>query len=60
MIERLANDVLEDSYFMNLYTKAERIFAYDLFSVLKPKLDFNDKELNDLLRFADIYTTSIP
>ncbi len=58
MIERLATDVLQDNYFTTLYTKAAKLFAYDFFSATETKEPFNEKELNDLFRFADILSNS--
>ena len=58
MIERLATDVLQDTYFTALYTKAAKLFANDFFSATESEQDFNEKELNDLLRFADILSNS--
>ena len=58
MIERLASDVLDDIYFGALYTKAAKMFANDFFSSTNPEQELNEKELNDLLRFADILSNS--
>ncbi len=58
MIERLAEDVLQDNYFISLYTKAAKLFADELFLVTESEYNFNEKELYDLLRFADILSNS--
>jgi len=58
MIERLATDVLQDTYFTDLYTKAAKMFANDLFQAIESDQIFNEKELVDLLRFADILSNS--
>jgi len=58
MIERLATDVLQDSYFTALYNKAAKMFANELFSTTESEQKFNEKELSDLLRFADILSNS--
>ncbi len=58
MIERLATDVLQDNYFTTLYTKAAKLFANDFFSANESEQNLNEKELNDLLRFADILSNS--
>ncbi len=58
MIERLATDVLQDSYFTALYNKAAKLFANKLFSTTESEQEFNEKELSDLLRFADILSNS--
>jgi replicative superfamily II helicase len=58
MIERLANDVLEDDYFISLYEKSAKILANNLFFEIKSKTTLTKKELNDTLRFADILSNS--
>ncbi len=58
MIERLATDVLQDTYFMALYNKAAKLFANELFSATESEQEFNKKELSNLLRFADILSNS--
>lgn len=57
MIESLATDVLQDTYFTALYNKAAKLFANKLFSEAESD-EFNEKELSDLLRFADILSNS--
>ena len=58
MIERLAADVILDDYFTTLYTKAAKLFANNFFSATESEEHLNEKELSDLLRFADILSNS--
>ncbi|MDV4129801.1 hypothetical protein CMT25_06555 [Elizabethkingia anophelis] len=58
MIERLAADVIQDDYFTTLYTKAAKLFANNFFSATESEEHLNEKELSDLLRFADILSNS--
>lgn len=58
MIERLANDVLHDEYFITLNNKAAKLLANNLFSENGRSLKLTEKELNDTLRFADILSNS--
>ncbi|MFT0714633.1 DEAD/DEAH box helicase [Flagellimonas lutimaris] len=58
MIERLANDVLQDEYFINLHNKAAKLLANNLFSENGNGNKLTEKELNDTLRFADILSNS--
>jgi len=58
MIERLANDVLQDEYFIKLNNKAARLLANNLFAENGRSIKLTEKELNDTLRFADILSNS--
>lgn len=58
MIERLANDVLQDKYFITLNNKAAKLLANNLFSENGRSIKLTEKELNDTLRFADILSNS--
>lgn len=58
MIERLANDVLQDEYFIKLNNKAAKLLANNLFSENGNSIKMTEKELNDTLRFADILSNS--
>jgi superfamily II DNA/RNA helicase len=58
MIERLANDVLQDEYFIKLNNKAAKLLANNLFSENGRSIKLTDKELHDTLRFADILSNS--
>ncbi|MDP2042255.1 MAG: DEAD/DEAH box helicase [Algoriphagus sp.] len=58
MIERLANDVLQDEYFIKLNNKAAKLLANNLFSENGGSIKLTEKELNDTLRFADILSNS--
>jgi superfamily II DNA or RNA helicase len=58
MIEQLANDVLQEGYFAALQFKAATLYALLLFSENVMQESLTDKELRDLLRFADILSNS--
>jgi len=58
MIERLANDVLQDEYFIALNNKAAKLLANNLFSENGNSTKLTEKELSDTLRFADILSNS--
>ncbi len=58
MIERLANDVLQDEYFITLNIKAAKLLANNLFSENGRSKKLTEKELHDTLRFADILSNS--
>ncbi|WP_144603939.1 MULTISPECIES: DEAD/DEAH box helicase [Algoriphagus] len=58
MIERLANEVLQDEYFISLNNKAAKLLANNLFSENGRSIKLTEKELNDTLRFADILSNS--
>ncbi len=58
MIERLANDVLQDEYFITLNNKAAKLLANNLFSENGNSIKLTEKELSDTLRFADILSNS--
>ncbi len=58
MIERLANDILQDEYFIKLNNKAAKLLANSLFSENDKSIVLTEKELHDTLRFADILSNS--
>jgi superfamily II DNA/RNA helicase len=58
MIERLANDVLQDEYFITLNNKAAKLLANNLFLENGRSIKLTEKELRDILRFADILSNS--
>ena len=58
MIERLANDILQDQYFITLNIKAAKLLANNFFSENGRKMKLTEKELKDTLRFADILSNS--
>lgn len=58
MIERLANDVLQDEYFITLNNKAAKLLANNLFLENGRSIKLTEKELSDTLRFADILSNS--
>lgn len=59
MIEHLANDILQDEYFIMLNNKAAKLLANNLFSENGNNIKLTEKELSDTLRFADILSNSI-
>jgi len=56
LFEELSQKSLGDEYFNSLYGKAELLSASNFFQIKKESL--NEKELLDLLRFADILSRS--
>lgn len=58
MIEKLSLEILEDDYFLTLYSKASQLIAADLFMESKESVQLTPKELKDLLRFSDILSHS--
>lgn len=56
IISEFALNALNDPYFKELLLKAEKKLAFDFFQLQGNSL--NDKELTDLLRFADILSHS--
>lgn len=58
MIERLANDVLRDEYFIKLNSIAAKLLANNLFSENGKSIKLAEKQLCDILRFADILSNS--
>jgi len=54
--DKLSAEILEDEYFIDLFTKAERLSASNFFGTEKTIL--SAKEYVDLLRFADILSRS--
>jgi superfamily II DNA or RNA helicase len=57
MIEQLANDIFKDEYFLSLNKQAAKILARNIF-LDDNNLHFTEKELKDILRFADILSNS--
>jgi superfamily II DNA/RNA helicase len=57
LIEKLADDVLHDIYFIKLNDKATKLLANKIF-LENGRSKLNDKELQDILRFADILSNS--
>jgi len=55
-IEELSQDILNNKYFIELFEKIEINAAYRFFNLEYTKI--NDKELVDILRFADILSHS--
>ena len=57
IIERLASEALEDSYFKDLYVKVSRGVTQKFFDSTKADL-LTENDIIDLLRFADILSNS--
>lgn len=57
LADTLTTEVLKDQYFVDVFQKAERVNAYRLFNA-EPISDLDEKEFEDLLRFADILSHS--
>ncbi|WP_121967249.1 DEAD/DEAH box helicase [Myroides sp. N17-2] len=57
LIEKLVEDIFNDEYFKSLFNKCILITANNIFKS-RIKLELSTKELKDLLRFADILSTS--
>lgn len=58
MIERLVRDVLQDEYFISLNNQTAKLLAKNLFFEDTSNNQFKEKELLDILRFADILSNS--
>ncbi len=56
LIEELSEKSINDEYFRELFSKAELLSAYNFFHIKENNI--NEKELLDLLRFADILSRS--
>ncbi|KQT15107.1 hypothetical protein ASG31_16025 [Chryseobacterium sp. Leaf404] len=57
LIDKLTEDILQDKYFCNLFYKSLQITAEHIFKK-QTRLILTNKELKDLLRFADILSNS--
>ena len=57
LADKLKEDIFSDEYFLDLFKKAEKACANDLFNV-KAKEDLTEKECRDLMRFGDILSHS--
>ena len=57
ILKTMANKVMDDKYFCELYNKSEKIAAHDFFKVQKNEC-LETKEKTNLLRFADILSHS--
>jgi superfamily II DNA or RNA helicase len=58
LVEKLTEEVLLDSYFIKLNVKAFNLLAKDIFFANMDNSSFSNKELGDILRFADILSNS--
>lgn len=59
MIEKVAKKAREDCYFLELYNKLEDMVLREFANIeLSEDILLNSKELNDLLRFADIFAST--
>ena len=56
-LENLSIKALQDSYFKDLFRKAELLYTYGIFKI--EAVLFTEKEFIDLLRFADIFSNSL-
>ncbi len=57
IIEKLTEDILRDEYFSLLFRKISLLSAYNQFNILNNDT-LSEKELKDILRFADILSNS--
>lgn len=57
LIDKLTEDILQDKYFCNLFNKSLQITAEHIFKKQTRSI-LTNKELKDLLRFADILSNS--
>ncbi len=57
IIEKLTEDILKDEYFNLLFRKSSLLSAYNQFNILNNDT-LSEKELKDILRFADILSNS--
>ena len=57
IIEKLTEDILEDEYFIHLFNKSSLLSAYNQFGIDNSEL-FTEKQIKDLLRFADLLSNS--
>lgn len=57
IIEKLTEDILKDDYFNLLFSKSALLSAYNQFNIINTNT-LLDKELKDILRFADILSNS--
>jgi replicative superfamily II helicase len=57
IIEKLTEDILKDEYFNQLFRKSSLLSAYNQFNILNNNT-LSEKELKDILRFADLLSNS--
>jgi replicative superfamily II helicase len=57
IIEKLTDDIINNDYFNLLFSKSSLLSAYNQFSIINQKT-LSEKELKDILRFADILSNS--
>jgi len=58
IIEKLTEDILKDDYFNQLFIKSALLSAYTQFNIDNNLGTLSEKELKDILRFADILSNS--
>lgn len=58
IIEKLVEDVLKDPYFNNLVIRASKLAGASLFDEINASVILSDKEMLDILRFADLLSNS--
>ena len=59
LIEKLSEDSLNSTYFKDLFVKASKLYASELFKSNGEVDELSEKELSHLLRFADILSNSL-
>ena len=60
LLATLAKKALSDSYLNELVYKLEDIYSKNYFRMQLPDISLSDKELSDILRYADIEITPKP
>ena len=58
IIDEMANDALQDEYFLSLFHKAEKLYWSYLLQPLPFDISFSKDEYDDILTFADILSLS--
>ena len=54
IIDEMANDALQDDYFITLFHKAEKLYWSFLLAPSSSDISFSKDEYNDILTFSDI------
>lgn len=54
----LANDILNDKYFVNLLSRTEKICAYQFFQIRQDQSELSNNEVIHLLKYGDILSHS--
>ncbi|EMS86349.1 DEAD/DEAH box helicase [Leptospira noguchii] len=58
IIDKLTEDIFQDKYFSDLFKKASQMLAHNLFYDDNIERSMSQKELTDILRYADILSNS--